>query len=217
VVEDAFARDRQRLVSLLRREGVSNDRVLQAIGTIPRERFVPPELIEEAYEDRALPIGAGQTISQPFIVARMTELLEPSPEDRVLEIGTGSAYQAAVLAMLAREVISIERHPELAERGRSVLHDLGIENVRVIVGDGTLGYSDAAPYEGALITAATPAVPQPIVDQCRIGARIVAPVGGRELQELTVFTKREDGMDRRVVEAVKFVPLIGRRGFPPQG
>jgi protein-L-isoaspartate(D-aspartate) O-methyltransferase len=212
-VHDAFSKDRQELVAHLRRAGIRNPRVLEVMGRVPREMFVPEELALEAYADRALPIGSGQTISQPFIVGRMTELLDPEPPDRVLEVGTGSAYQAAVLSQLAREVVSIERHPQLAERGRALLEELGITNVRVVVGDGTLGFVEAAPYDGVLVTAATPRVPEPLIDQCKIGGRIVAPVGDMDLQELIVLVKREDGFDRRSVETVKFVPLIGERGF----
>jgi protein-L-isoaspartate(D-aspartate) O-methyltransferase len=212
-VHDAFARERQDLVAHLRRSGIRNQRVLDAIGAVRRELFVPDELAWEAYADRALPIGAGQTISQPFIVARMTELLDPQPSDRDLEVGTGSAYQAAVLSRLAGEVVSIERHAELADRARALLGQLGIDNVRVVTGDGTLGYPEGAPYDGVMITAATPRVPEPLLEQCRIGGRIVAPLGDIELQELTILVKKEHGLDRRSVEAVKFVPLIGERGF----
>jgi protein-L-isoaspartate(D-aspartate) O-methyltransferase len=212
-VHDAFSRERQDLVAHLRRAGIRNARVLDAMATVRRELFVAEELASEAYADRALPIGAGQTISQPFIVARMTELLDPQPSDRDLEVGTGSAYQAAVLSRLVGEVVSIERHAQLAERARALLAELGIDNVRVVTGDGTLGYPEAAPYDGVMITAATPKVPEPLLEQCRIGGRIVAPLGDIELQELTVLVKRERGVDRRTVEAVKFVPLIGERGF----
>ncbi len=207
-----FARRRAALVEHLRGEGIREERVLAAIGAVPRERFVPPDLVEEAYDDRALPIGAGQTISQPFVVARMTELLAPRPEDRDLEIGTGSGYQTAVLAYLVREVVSIERHAELAEAASVRLAEIGVRNVTVILGDGSAGYPERAPYDGILITAATPAVPKPLADQCAPGGRIVAPVGARELQELTVFV-REDGLAPRAVESVKFVPLIGKHGF----
>lgn len=212
-MHDAFARERQDLVAHLRRSGIRNQRVLDAIAAVRRELFVPDELAWEAYADRALPIGAGQTISQPFIVARMTELLDPQPSDRDLEVGTGSAYQAAVLSRLAGEVVSIERHAELADRARALLGQLGIDNVRVVTGDGTLGYPEGAPYDGVMITAATPRVPEPLLEQCRIGGRIVAPLGDIELQELTILVKKEHGLDRRSVETVKFVPLIGERGF----
>ena len=213
VGEARFESDRAALVEQLRRAGVRDDRVLDAMARVPRERFVPPELMPDAYADRALPIGSGQTISQPFIVARMTELLEPRPEHRVLEIGTGSGYQTAVLASLVSEVVSIERHARLAESASRLLGELGIANVRVVVGDGTEGFAERAPYDSVLVTAATPHVPAPLVAQCKLGGRIVAPVGGLDLQELTVFIRGPAGLERYAVEAVKFVPLIGEHGF----
>lgn len=215
--DDPYERERAALVSHLQRQGIRDERVLTVIGKVPRERFVPPELEPDAYMDRALPIGSGQTISQPFVVARMTELLRPRATDHVLEVGTGSAYQAAVLARLVRDVVSIERRPELAERAARLLEELGVKNVRVVVGDGTLGFAEAAPYDSAIITAATPKVPEPIVEQVRMGGRIVAPVGDREMQTLVVVTRR-DGLERQGVEGVKFVPLVGKRGFEePEG
>ena len=211
-----LSRRRAALVEHLRREGIRDERVLAAIGAAPRERFVPPELVAESYDDRALPIASGQTISQPFVVARMTELLATRPEHRVLEIGTGSGYQTAILARLVAEVVSIERHPELAEDARRRLEDLGIRNALVVVGDGTEGFADRAPYDGILVTAATPRLPAPLVEQCARGGRIVAPIGGRDLQQLTVFV-REDGLAPRPIETVKFVPLIGHYGFHENG
>ncbi len=211
-----FERRRAALVDHLRREGIRDERVLAAIGAVPRERFVPPDLAEEAYDDRALPIASGQTISQPFVVARMSELLAARPEQRVLEIGTGSGYQTAILARLVREVVSIERHGELADAARRRLDEVGVRNATVVVGDGTTGYAERAPYDAILVTAATPRVPAPLVEQCAMGGRIVAPVGTRDLQDLTVFV-REDGLAPRPVEAVKFVPLIGKHGFHEDG
>ena len=200
------------LVEHLRREGISDERVLDAIGSIPREIFVPREFADEAYADRALPIASGQTISQPFVVARMTELLDTDPEHRVLEIGTGSGYQTAVIARLVREVVSIERHRELSETARARLEAIGITNVVLVVGDGTAGYPGLAPYDRVLVTAATPRVPAPLVEQCAPGGRIVAPVGDREMQLLTIYERR-DGVVETRVEPVKFVPLVGEHGF----
>ncbi len=211
-----FSRRRAALVDHLRREGIRDERVLAAIGAVPRERFVPQDLAEEAYDDRALPIGSGQTISQPFVVARMTELLVTRPEHRVLEIGTGSGYQTAILSRLVAQVVSIERHGELADAARGRLEEIGAREVTVIVGDGTAGYPACAPYDGILVTAATPRVPPPLAEQCALGGRIVAPVGGRDLQQLTVFV-REDGLAPHPIEAVKFVPLIGKHGFHENG
>lgn len=190
--------------------------MLDTIGSVPRERFVPAEYAEEAYADRALPIASGQTISQPFVVARMTELLRVEPEHRVLEIGTGSGYQTAVLARLVREVVSIERYPDLADAAERVLAELGVRNVRLVVGDGTAGFPDAAPYDRILVTAAAPRVPEPLVQQCAVGGRIVVPIGDRELQALTVVVRR-NGVESHEIEAVKFVPLIGKYGFPHDG
>lgn len=211
-----YSRRRAALVEHLRREGIRDERVLAAIGSVPRERFVPPELAEEAYDDRALPIDWGQTISQPFVVARMTELLATRPEHRVLEIGTGSGYQTAILGRLVLEVISIERHAELADAARRRLEELGFTNVRIVAGDGTGGYVEGAPYDRILVTAATPSLPEPLVEQCATGGRIVAPVGGRDLQQLIVYV-RQDGLQPHAVEAVKFVPLIGKHGFREDG
>lgn len=210
------SRRRAALVEHLRREGIRDERVLAAIGSVPRERFVPSELAEEAYDDRALPIDWGQTISQPFVVARMTELLATRPEHRVLEIGTGSGYQTAILARLVAEVISIERHAELADAARRRLEELGFTNVRIVAGDGTGGHAEGAPYDRILVTAATPSLPKPLVEQCATGGRIVAPVGGRDLQQLIVYV-RQDGLQPHAVEAVKFVPLIGKHGFREDG
>jgi protein-L-isoaspartate(D-aspartate) O-methyltransferase len=207
-----FARQRAALIEHLRREGIRNDRVLDAMAKVPRQLFVPEDLVDEAYADRALPIGSGQTISQPFVVARMTELLDPRPTDRVLEIGTGSGYQTAILAVLVDEVVSVERHRELFETARERLAELGLTNALLVVGDGSAGYPPRAPYDGVLITAATPRLPEPVLAQSATGARIVAPVGEREFQQLTVFEKR-DGLSRSAVEPVKFVPLVGRHGF----
>ena len=211
-----FARQREALVAHLRREGIRNDRVLDAMARIPRQRFVPIELADEAYADRALPIAWGQTISQPFVVARMTELLDPRPQDRALEIGTGSGYQTAVLAALVAEVVSVERHAELSDAARDRLAELGIANAILVVGDGSAGYAERAPYARILVTAATPELPQPLVAQCAPGGRIVAPVGDREVQQLTVYDRR-DGLTRIRVEPVKFVPLLGEHAFKENG
>lgn len=208
-----FGKRRAELVAHLRRQGIGDERVLEAIGRVPRERFVPREYVDEAYEDRALPIASGQTISQPFVVARMTELLRAEPTHRVLEIGTGSGYQTAVLAQLVREVVSIERYPELAEGAGRLLGELAVHNVRIVVGDGTAGHPEGAPYDRVLVTAAAPRVPEPLLEQCAPGGRIVVPLGDRELQVLTVVVRR-DGVETHEIEAVKFVPLVGKYGFP---
>jgi protein-L-isoaspartate(D-aspartate) O-methyltransferase len=181
---------------------------------VPRHLFVPGADPDDAYDDRPLPIGEGQTISQPYMVAVMTAALDPLPEDRVLEVGTGSGYQAAVLAELCREVITVERHPRLAERARAVLERLGFDHVRVVVGDGSLGFPERQPYKGILVTAAAPAVPDPLRQQLAEGGRLVVPVGSSGYQELVVETRTASGFTRELREGCVFVPLIGQAGFP---
>jgi len=201
---------REALVRTLERSGIRDRRVLDAIGRVPRERFVPERLAAEAYEDRALPIGDGQTISQPFVVARMTELLDPQPGDHVLDVGGGSGYQAAVLAELVRDVVSVERQPALAAAEAVRLAGLGYANVRVVHGDASTGYADAAPYDKILIAAAAPALHPSLVAQCAPDGRIVAPVGPRGGQVLIVH--HGDGRIERA-GLVGFVPLVGEGGF----
>ena len=194
--------------------GVTNRRTLAAMRAVPRHAFVPADLCAAAYEDRPLPIGEGQTISQPYMVAAMTAAVDPPPLGRVLEIGTGSGYQAAVLARLCREVVSIERHQALADRARLALARVGVANVRVEVGDGTLGFPEAQPYDGILVTAGAPAVPQPLRAQLADGGRLVIPVGGHDYQELIVETRRGEAFTSEVRDACVFVPLVGRYGYP---
>jgi len=194
----------------LMRMGISDQRVLSAIAKVPRERFVREEDRDVAYGDHALAIAEGQTISQPFVVARMTELLEIGPEHHVLEVGTGSGYQAAVLAELARDVVSVERHAALAERARQLLAELGYGNVRVVAADASAGYPPDAPYDRILVTAASPGMSPELVRQLAPEGRIVAPVGDEEMQHLVV--RHADGHETRH-GAVKFVPLRGRAGF----
>ena len=203
-----------RLVQQLRREHAAGERVLAVLARVPRDMFVDEEHRHLAFEDRALPIGESQTISQPTVVATMTEALDVHAEHRVLEIGTGSGYQAAVLAELAREVISLERHPPLAERARRLLDYLGYRNVRVVVGDGTLGWPEAAPYDRILVTAAGPTIPPALLDQLAPHGRLVLPVGGREDQHLIVVTREPDGaLQERSLGPVRFVPLVGAQGW----
>jgi protein-L-isoaspartate(D-aspartate) O-methyltransferase len=198
----------------LRRRGIRDERVLEAMATTPREEFVPGVPTSLAYDDRALPIDAGQTISQPYMVARMTELLRIEPGDRILEIGTGSGYQAAVLARLGAKVTTIERLPDLAEAARAKLRELGIEGVDMRLGDGSNGEPDGAPWDGIVVTAAAPAIPNPLREQLAVGARLVIPVGPRFQQDLIVIERRgpndwhewSDG-------AVVFVPLVGEGGW----
>jgi len=198
------------MLQLLERFGIRDRRVLDAMARVPREEFVSPADREIAYGDHALPIGEGQTISQPYVVARMTELLATESDQRILEVGTGSGYQAAVLAELVREVISIERHASLADAARDRLERLGHVNIRVIQADASLGYPPEAPYDRILITAATPAIDPALAQQLTTGGRIVAPIGDLDLQELVVRDAR--GNEQRH-GAVRFVPLRGEAGF----
>lgn len=198
----------------LRRRGVRDERVLEAMATTPRELFVPGVPTSLAYDDRALPIDAGQTISQPYMVARMTELLRVKPGDRVLEIGTGSGYQAAVLARLGAKVTSIERLPDLAEGARAALRKVGIEGVDVRVGDGSIGEPEGAPWDGIVVTAAAPAIPAALREQLGVGARLVIPVGPRYQQDLVVVERRGPNDWQEWSDgAVVFVPLVGEGGW----
>lgn len=198
----------------IRRRGVADARVLEALRQVPRERFVPPRVRGRAYTDHALPIGGGQTISQPFMVAVMTEALELGPTDRVLEIGTGSGYQAAVLAELAAEVYTIERIERLADEARSLLDALGYGDVRVRVGDGTAGWPEMAPFDAILVAAGAPAPPPALLDQLSPdGGRLVAPVGDRELQNLVVVERMGTEFTTKRLMACRFVPLVGEEGW----
>jgi len=197
----------------LRALGIRDERVLSAMARVPRHLFVPPELVPYAYEDRPLPIGAGQTISQPYIVALSTQALELSPQDRVLEIGTGSGYQAAVLAELAGEVYTVERLPELSQAARERLERLGYRNLHFRVGDGTKGWPDEAPFDAILVTAAAPKVPQSLVEQLAEGGRLVIPIGGRESQDLWLMRRRTRRLEKVYLCPCTFVPLIGEEGW----
>ncbi len=207
--EARWALERAEMVrSQIARRDVRDPRVLEAMRETPRHRFVPPDQRDRAYLDRPLPIGLGQTISQPYIVAKMTELLRPEATDRVLEIGTGSGYQAAVISRLVAKVYSIEIVPELAERAAKALAELGYANVEVIAGDGYRGLPKQAPFDGILVTAAPDEIPQPLVEQLAVGGRMVIPVGDF-YQELTVVEKTAGGVKQRVVFPVRFVPMTG--------
>ncbi|HNL85683.1 MAG: protein-L-isoaspartate(D-aspartate) O-methyltransferase [Methanomicrobiales archaeon] len=211
---DPWESARERMVATqIAARGVGDEQVLAAMRRVPRHLFVPAEVRGSAYSDYPLPIGHGQTISQPYIVAMMTSLLQIQPDDHLLEIGSGSGYQAAVLGILAREVISIERIPEVAQLARKNLADAGITNVTVVIGDGTLGFPGGAPYDGVLITAATPSIPSPLVEQLAEGGRLVAPVGSRDLQELVRLTRKGHDLTRESFGGVVFVPLLGEHGW----
>lgn len=201
--------ERRRMVEAqLAERGVNDERVLAAMERVPRHRFVPEEMRPHAYEDRPLPIGHGQTISQPFVVGFMTQALELEGDERVLEIGTGSGYQAAVLAELVREVWTIEILEPLAERARAVLADLGHENAHVRCGDGYLGWPERASFDAILVTAAPDHVPQPLLDQLAVGGRMILPVGDSR-QELVLIRRTRGGYEREEVLPVRFVPMTG--------
>ncbi len=209
-----FDQQRQWMVEhQLREWGISDRRVLDVMGQVPRERFVPEDQREAAYYDGALPIGEGQTISQPYVVAHMTEMLRLQGNEKVLEVGTGSGYQAAVLAYLAREVHTVERIAKLAARARAVLDELGITNVYVHVGDGSQGWPEAAPYDAILVACASPQVPPPLVEQLADGGRMVIPVGPRGLQELVLVRKTGNKVTQENLAPVAFVPMVGEYGW----
>jgi protein-L-isoaspartate(D-aspartate) O-methyltransferase len=190
--------------------GVKNARVLEAMRSVPREWFVPEKFAPKAYRDHPLDIGHGQTISQPYIVAAMTELLDPQPDQTVLEVGTGSGYQAAVLAKLVREVDTIEIVAELAERAKKTLAAHGFSNVHVFSGDGYRGRPDLAPFDGIIVTAAPDSVPKPLLEQLKIGGRLVIPVGRQHgHQMLKVLERTKDGIKTREIFEVRFVPMTG--------
>jgi len=206
--------ERSRMVDRqIEARGIRNPRVLAVMREIPRHLFIPQPYDKSAYEDCPLPIGDGQTISQPYIVALMTELLRPQPSDTMLEIGAGSGYQAAVLSRLVHTLTTVERIPSVAQLARNNLTVLGIENVIVIEGDGTQGYQKNAPYNGIIVTAATPEIPRTLTDQLAEGGRLVAPVGGRDIQELVTLEKKGESLIPEYHGGVRFVPLIGKYGW----
>lgn len=193
--------------------GIRDPRVLDAMRKVPRHMFVDEALSEQAYSDHPLPIGEKQTISQPYIVALMTETLKLKGHEKVLEIGTGSGYQATILAELAGRVFSIERFPTLAYRANQILQKLGYKNVIVRVADGTMGWPEEAPFDGIVITAGTPEIPQPLIDQLGMDGRLVVPVGDRFTQELLLIERTAGGIRRTNLGAVRFVDLVGKWGW----
>jgi protein-L-isoaspartate(D-aspartate) O-methyltransferase len=213
---ERFAERRSQMVEeQLRGRGIRAERVLAAMGKVPRERFIAPEYAQEAYADGPIPIGSGQTVSQPYMVAAMVEALEVRPSDRVLEVGTGTGYEAAVLAELAAEVWTIERHAELADKARQILLELGHENVHGICGDGSLGLPHHAPFDKILVAAGAPQAPPSLIAQLAEGGTMAVPVGNRVEQQLQVTRKIGGGMvvSRHVLCC--FVPLLGAEGWEP--
>ena len=214
---DAYSSQRLKMVAgQLQGRGIRDERVLNAMARVPRHEFVPEKYKDQAYQDHPIPIDESQTISQPYIVALMTEVLALGSHEKALEVGTGSGYQTAILAELAREVISIERHAALAEAAQTLLDRLGYKNVRVIVGDGSAGVSEFAPYDAIMVAAAAPSVPESLWQQLAEGGRLIVPVGPPEAQELQLVRRVNNTPVLRRVEGCRFVPLIGEQGYKPE-
>jgi len=209
-------RAKGRLLAELRHD-IRDERVLATMASVPREKFVPDDLRAFAYENRPLPIGHGQTISQPLIVAMMTEALELKGDEKVLELGTGSGYQAAILAELTARVVTVERIAPLAEQATAVLAELGYDNVQVHLAGDTLGWPEEAPYEGILVTAAGPDVPPALIEQLAPQGRLVIPVGAHDVQELLLVTNSPGGLTTKRLGPCRFVPLVGAGGWPSAG
>ncbi len=197
----------------LRRRGIHDERVLRAMEIVPRHEFVPWQLQREAYHDSPVPIGEGQTISQPYIVAHMLEVLRLSPGDRVLEVGTGTGYEAAVMSRIVQEVYTIERFASLAEAAKKIFDRLGYTNIHVVIGDGSRGYAEAAPYDAIIVAAAAPRVPDALVEQLKNGGRAIVPVGEADLQQLSLVSKNDGRIQRKTLDACRFVPLVGEEGY----
>ncbi|MEO7985452.1 MAG: protein-L-isoaspartate(D-aspartate) O-methyltransferase [Gemmatimonadales bacterium] len=212
---DGYGGYREQLVETLQRKGIRDLAVLRAVRTIPRHLFVPESVRHRAYDDTALPIGNGQTISQPYVQARYLELMELKGKERVLEVGGGSGYQTALLALLCDSVFAVERIAALAQSARAALEAAGIRNATVLVGDGTLGWRPFAPYNAILVAAASPEIPGPLVEQLAPDGRMVIPLGDRATQSLTLVRREGDAVRVSAVEDVRFVPLLGEFGFTP--
>ena len=211
----SFEEPRRRMVhEQLEWRGISDPRLLEAFRRVPRHLFVPPEQQAQAYEDHPIPIGVGQTISQPYMVALMVQLLKLQGHERILEVGTGSGYQLAILAELALEIYSVERLPELAAGALRRLEELGFLNVHISSGNGSLGWPEHAPYDGIVVAAGSPGIPQPLVDQLTDGGRLVIPVGSPQTQTLTLAEKRSGQVRLTALTQCVFVPLVGEHGWP---
>jgi protein-L-isoaspartate(D-aspartate) O-methyltransferase len=203
----------ERLIKKLREKGITDETVLDAFRKVPRHLFVDTMLYAQAYDDNALPIGSGQTISQPYVVAIMTQLLKINRDDKILEIGTGSGFQTAVLAQYSRRVYTIERQRDLGTTALKRLRDMGYENIVFKTGDGSRGWTQHAPYDRIIVTAGAPALPQELLEQLAVGGRMVIPTGDRASQELEVYEKHKDKVDKSKAGLVIFVPLIGEKGW----
>jgi protein-L-isoaspartate(D-aspartate) O-methyltransferase len=207
----------ERLIKILRSKGITDERVNDAFGKVPRHLFVDGAMYAQAYDDNALPIGGGQTISQPYVVALMTQLLELKKDEKILEIGTGSGFQTAILAQFSRRVYTVECQRDLAESARRRLRDMGYENIAFKCGDGSTGWPQHAPYAKIIVTAAAPVVPEVLCEQLEQGGRMIIPIGDRSHQELTVYDKTENGFEKRTEGGVVFVPLLGKHGWQKEG
>ena len=212
---DSYGGYRAQLVETLKAKGIREPAVLKAISEVPRHLFVPEGVRHRAYEDSALPIASGQTISQPYVQARSLEVAGLTGREKVLEIGTGSGYQTALMGRLASMVFSVERVESLARVARAALESAGVRNVTVLVGDGTLGWNAYAPYDAIIVSAASPEVPQPLLRQLADGGKLVIPLGDRDYQTLTLIQKEGDDFSRTSLGDVRFVPLLGQFGFTP--
>jgi protein-L-isoaspartate(D-aspartate) O-methyltransferase len=210
---EEFRGARERLVETLQQKGIRDLAVLRAIEMTPRHAFVPTGLRHRAYEDASLPIGSGQTISQPYVHARYLELLQLTGKEKVLEIGTGSGYQTVLLAHLVAQVFSIERIPAVMQLGREAIQREGVRNVSLLLGDGTVGWREYAPYDAILVAAGAPSVPQPLLEQLADGGRLLVPVGDRAEQKLVVVRRKGDTFETQEVAPVRFVPLVGSHGW----
>jgi len=213
--QDGYGGYRGQLVETLQCKGIRDLAVLRAIRMVPRHLFVPESVRHRAYDDAALPIGSGQTISQPYVQARYLELVGLAGRERVLEIGSGSGYQTALLALLCESVFGVERIASLAQGSRAALEAAGVRNATVLVGDGTLGWRPFAPYDAILVAAASPDVPAPLVEQLAPGGRMVIPLGDRAAQVLTLVRRQGESLQINTLEDVRFVPLLGEFGFSP--
>jgi len=214
---DKYREAREEMVHLLRDRGISDERLLAAMMQVERHLFVPLPLRNHAYDDAALPIGEGQTISQPYTVALMTDALHIQDYDKILEIGTGSGYQAAILATMGARVFTIERIPELLKNARMILESLGLRFVSK-TSDGTIGWSQFAPYDGIIVTAGAPEIPKPLIEQLKVNGRLIVPVGTHDYQHMKVVTKVNEKSEFQVEDKsdFKFVPLIGKEGWPEE-
>jgi protein-L-isoaspartate(D-aspartate) O-methyltransferase len=217
-LDDQFVGYRRRLIEQIRKQGISDLEILQIFDQVPRHIFVPEGVWPRAYEDGPIPIGFGQTASQPSLQALYLSLLKPTPDDKVLEIGTGSGYLTALLGLMADRVYSVERVRELSSRARGALDTLALNNVALLVGDGTIGWRKYAPFDVIVVSAASPSIPQAILDQLGDPGRMLIPVGGREIQELVMVRKQDGEVTEEVMrEAVTFVPLLGRYAWTSEG